>query len=203
MTTLPADAHVHSEWSWDYASDPASRGSMDRICERAVRIGLPAVVFTEHLDFDGRARGVPSSHRRVPPKAAAHNVAQRPSRRTHNAASEQAQPTREAKGRNSDPLYARSRPKPEVGLPPALSVTAKSRTCSPGVATDPARRGRRGVPPGLPRTSEKAARDKRAGLGLAPSLIGHPPLSDQVRSAVFQTVPLGADQQMQAGAATE
>jgi histidinol-phosphatase (PHP family) len=51
MTSLPADAHVHSEWSWDYGSDPASLGSMDRICERAVRIGLTAVVFTEHLDF--------------------------------------------------------------------------------------------------------------------------------------------------------
>ncbi|MFM9877788.1 MAG: PHP domain-containing protein [Rhodoglobus sp.] len=51
MTTLPADAHVHSEWSWDYGSDPTSKGSMVRTCERAVRIGLPAVVFTEHLDF--------------------------------------------------------------------------------------------------------------------------------------------------------
>lgn len=51
MTTLPADAHVHSEWSWDYGSDPESLGSMDRICEQADRIGLPAVVFTEHLDF--------------------------------------------------------------------------------------------------------------------------------------------------------
>jgi len=52
MTTLPADAHVHSEWSWDAGSDPASPGSMDRTCERAVRIGLPALVFTEHLDFE-------------------------------------------------------------------------------------------------------------------------------------------------------
>lgn len=52
MPTLTADAHVHSEWSWDAASDPASVGTMDRICERAVRIGLPAVVFTEHLDFE-------------------------------------------------------------------------------------------------------------------------------------------------------
>ncbi|UTT62531.1 PHP domain-containing protein [Microcella humidisoli] len=51
MTTLTADAHVHSEWSWDYASDPASQGSMARTCERAIRIGLPAIVFTEHLDF--------------------------------------------------------------------------------------------------------------------------------------------------------
>jgi histidinol-phosphatase (PHP family) len=52
MTTLPADAHVHSEWSWDWASHPASPGSMVRTCERAVLIGLPAVVFTEHLDFE-------------------------------------------------------------------------------------------------------------------------------------------------------
>jgi histidinol-phosphatase (PHP family) len=52
MTTFPADAHVHSEWSWDSGSDPASLGSMVRICERAIRIGLPAVVFTEHLDFE-------------------------------------------------------------------------------------------------------------------------------------------------------
>lgn len=52
--TLPADAHVHSEWSWD-TGGPASKaaGTMRRTCERAVRIGLPAVIFTEHLDFDG------------------------------------------------------------------------------------------------------------------------------------------------------
>lgn len=51
---LPADAHVHSEWSWDTGgpSSPAA-GSMRRTCERAVSIGLPAVVFTEHLDFEG------------------------------------------------------------------------------------------------------------------------------------------------------
>lgn len=52
MTPLPADAHVHSEWSWDHGADPASRGSMVRTCERAMRIGLPAIVFTEHLDFE-------------------------------------------------------------------------------------------------------------------------------------------------------
>ncbi|KRA24019.1 hypothetical protein ASD65_05980 [Microbacterium sp. Root61] len=52
MTTLPADSHVHSEWSWDSGSDPASAGSMSRICARAVRIGLSAVVFTEHLDLE-------------------------------------------------------------------------------------------------------------------------------------------------------
>ncbi|WP_235510835.1 PHP domain-containing protein [Curtobacterium sp. Leaf261] len=53
---LPADAHVHSEWSWDAGSDPASHGSMARTCERAVRNGLPVVVFTEHLDLEDRWR---------------------------------------------------------------------------------------------------------------------------------------------------
>lgn len=52
MTTLAADSHAHSEWSWDYGSDPGSRGSMARMCARAVRIGLPVVVFTEHLDLE-------------------------------------------------------------------------------------------------------------------------------------------------------
>jgi histidinol-phosphatase (PHP family) len=50
--SLPADAHVHSEWSWDAGSDPASPGLMRRACERAVRIGVPAIVFTEHLDLE-------------------------------------------------------------------------------------------------------------------------------------------------------
>jgi histidinol-phosphatase (PHP family) len=52
--TLPADAHVHSEFSWDAASAPGSAGSMRRTCERAVRIGLPVVIFTEHLDHEDR-----------------------------------------------------------------------------------------------------------------------------------------------------
>ncbi|RKR74732.1 PHP domain-containing protein [Frondihabitans australicus] len=52
MPNLAADAHVHSEWSWDYGSDARSAGSMGRICERAVAIGLPALVFTEHLDLE-------------------------------------------------------------------------------------------------------------------------------------------------------
>lgn len=42
---LPADSHVHSEWSWD-----APVGSMERSCARAVEFGLPAIAFTEHLD---------------------------------------------------------------------------------------------------------------------------------------------------------
>ncbi len=43
---LPADGHVHTEWSWD-----APNGSMERTCARAVAIGLPAVAFTEHADY--------------------------------------------------------------------------------------------------------------------------------------------------------
>jgi histidinol-phosphatase (PHP family) len=42
---LPADSHVHTEWSWD-----APLGSMVRTCERAVQLGLPSVAFTEHVD---------------------------------------------------------------------------------------------------------------------------------------------------------
>lgn len=43
--SLPADSHVHSEWSWD-----APGGSMRASCERAAALGLPAVAFTEHVD---------------------------------------------------------------------------------------------------------------------------------------------------------
>ncbi|WP_108251758.1 PHP domain-containing protein [Planctomonas deserti] len=43
---LPADSHAHSEWSWDALS-----GSLDRSCARAVALGMPAIAFTEHLDF--------------------------------------------------------------------------------------------------------------------------------------------------------
>ncbi|MEV2224149.1 PHP domain-containing protein [Nocardia vinacea] len=57
---LPADSHVHSEWSWD-TGGPASEasGRMQRTCERAVAIGLPAVAFTEHLDLDDAWRTGP------------------------------------------------------------------------------------------------------------------------------------------------
>jgi histidinol-phosphatase (PHP family) len=43
--TLPADSHVHTEWSWD-----TPVGSMVGSCVRAVEIGLPAIAFTEHVD---------------------------------------------------------------------------------------------------------------------------------------------------------
>jgi histidinol-phosphatase (PHP family) len=50
---LPADSHVHSEWSWDVGGPTsAAAGRMRHVCERAVAIGLPAIIFTEHLDFD-------------------------------------------------------------------------------------------------------------------------------------------------------
>lgn len=42
---LPADSHVHTQWSWD-----APAGSMQRTCERALQIGLRGIAFTEHLD---------------------------------------------------------------------------------------------------------------------------------------------------------
>lgn len=45
---LPADGHVHSEWSWDAGRRGAD---MVRTCARAVEIGLPALAFTEHLDL--------------------------------------------------------------------------------------------------------------------------------------------------------
>jgi histidinol-phosphatase (PHP family) len=48
---LPPDNHVHSEFSWD----TGPRASLLRACERAVEIGLPAIAFTEHLDFTGPA----------------------------------------------------------------------------------------------------------------------------------------------------
>lgn len=52
---LPADSHVHSEYSWDTGGTNSARavGTMERTCDRAVRIGLPTVIFTEHLDLSG------------------------------------------------------------------------------------------------------------------------------------------------------
>jgi histidinol-phosphatase (PHP family) len=45
MFALP-DAHVHSEFSYD-----APEGSMESSCERAVRLGVPMIAFTEHADY--------------------------------------------------------------------------------------------------------------------------------------------------------
>jgi histidinol-phosphatase (PHP family) len=53
MSILPADSHVHSEFSWDTGGpDSAARGTLRATCARAVAIGLPAVFFTEHLDLE-------------------------------------------------------------------------------------------------------------------------------------------------------
>jgi histidinol-phosphatase (PHP family) len=43
----PADNHVHSQWSFD----TGGQASMARACERALAIGVPALAFTEHLEF--------------------------------------------------------------------------------------------------------------------------------------------------------
>ena len=53
--TLPADTHVHSEYSWDTGGPTSSKakGTMRRTCARAVQIGLPTIIFTEHLDITG------------------------------------------------------------------------------------------------------------------------------------------------------
>ena len=49
---LTGDGHVHTEWSWDTGGPLSDAvGRMDAMCRRAVQIGLPALAFTEHLDF--------------------------------------------------------------------------------------------------------------------------------------------------------
>lgn len=71
---LTADSHVHSEWSWDTGGlGSTAKGTMARTCERAVRIGLPAVIFTEHFDFDtnwraGREEFPPACHPHITPE---------------------------------------------------------------------------------------------------------------------------------------
>jgi histidinol-phosphatase (PHP family) len=44
---LPADNHVHSQFSWD----TGIHTDMAQTCRRAVEVGLPAIAFTEHVDF--------------------------------------------------------------------------------------------------------------------------------------------------------
>jgi histidinol-phosphatase (PHP family) len=45
--SLPMDNHVHTQWSWDAPAE----ASMVRSCEQALAAGVPAVAFTDHLDF--------------------------------------------------------------------------------------------------------------------------------------------------------
>jgi len=42
---LPADQHVHTQWSAD-----APAGSMRDACARAIELGLPGITFTDHAD---------------------------------------------------------------------------------------------------------------------------------------------------------
>ncbi len=44
---LPSDNHVHTRWSWD----TASTSTMELTCAQAIERGIPAVAFTEHVDF--------------------------------------------------------------------------------------------------------------------------------------------------------
>ena len=50
---LPPDNHVHTEWSWDAPAE----ASMVRSCEQALAAGVPAVAFTDHLDFTAGTDG--------------------------------------------------------------------------------------------------------------------------------------------------
>lgn len=55
---MPCDSHVHSEWSWDTGGpESGAAGTMERTCARAIELGLPAVVFTDHLDAGGWLAG--------------------------------------------------------------------------------------------------------------------------------------------------
>jgi len=54
---LPADSHVHSEWSWDTGGPRSNAaGRMVATCERALEIGLTTLFFTEHVDLETRWR---------------------------------------------------------------------------------------------------------------------------------------------------
>jgi histidinol-phosphatase (PHP family) len=52
-SVLPSDNHVHTEWSWDAPAE----ASMVRSCEQALAVGVPAVAFTDHLDFTTGTEG--------------------------------------------------------------------------------------------------------------------------------------------------
>jgi len=61
---------VHTQWS----HDTGPQASMTAACTRAVELGLPAVAFTEHLDFTAAGRetrsGPPEPSRMSPPGSA-------------------------------------------------------------------------------------------------------------------------------------
>lgn len=66
LTMKPPDNHVHSQWSWDTQTG----ASMVRSCERASALGVPAIAFTEHVDFTAWGEGdlPPAERSRVGPR---------------------------------------------------------------------------------------------------------------------------------------
>ncbi|MDG4666656.1 PHP domain-containing protein [Mycobacterium sp. 236(2023)] len=50
---LPSDNHVHTRWSWD----TAEASTTERQCRAAIERGVPAVAFTEHVDFTAWSGG--------------------------------------------------------------------------------------------------------------------------------------------------
>jgi histidinol-phosphatase (PHP family) len=60
---LPADNHIHSQWSYD----TGEQASMSAACQRALDAGVPAVAFTEHLDFNVWGAGDSKPSARVEP----------------------------------------------------------------------------------------------------------------------------------------
>lgn len=61
----PPDNHVHSQWS----HDTGPQASMAAACARATELGVPAVAFTEHLDFTAAGDGDLISSSGVAPNA--------------------------------------------------------------------------------------------------------------------------------------
>lgn len=47
----PSDLHVHSQFSCD------GQSSMEAMCRRAIELGLRAIAFTDHLDFEPQDEG--------------------------------------------------------------------------------------------------------------------------------------------------
>jgi histidinol-phosphatase (PHP family) len=61
---LPPDNHVHTQWSWDAPAEASMVGS----CEQALAAGVPAVAFTDHLDFTTGTDGDPIIAAHVAPR---------------------------------------------------------------------------------------------------------------------------------------
>jgi histidinol-phosphatase (PHP family) len=61
---LPPDNHVHTQWSWDAPAE----ASMARSCEQALAAGVPAVAFTDHLDFTAGTGGDQIAAEQIDPR---------------------------------------------------------------------------------------------------------------------------------------